>query len=112
MGLLLSGCSKVRHLDQLLTLKDLADEQTRLGHLVEEQDRNFDRMLEEAEAGTLDQYNTKAEFRKEFGVPVFTRIVQGEEEELEIWLYRYAIEYFGAAKVYLTFDPEDYLVEL
>ena len=110
--LLLTGCAKVKHLDQLLTLKGLAEEQTRLNAYVDEQDRNFERMLKEAEAGTLGQYSTKAAFRDAFGEPVFTRSVREEGEERESWLYRYATEYFGAAKVYLTFGPEGDLVNL
>jgi hypothetical protein len=37
--LFLGGCAKVGHIDELLTLKDLANEQDQIGQYVEEQDR-------------------------------------------------------------------------
>jgi len=109
--LLLSGCAKVRHLDQLLTLKDLADEQTRLGKYVEEQDRNFELMLEEAKAGTLDQYSNKRKIQRAFGDPVYARNMKEGDQELESWLYRYATKYFDVEKIYLYFDLDGNLVK-
>ncbi len=109
--LLCCGCSKVRHLDQLLTLKDLADEQAQLGQFVEEQDRNFELMLEEAKAGTLELYSNKGKVQQTFGDPVYARNVTEEDQELESWLYRYATQYFGAQKVYLYFDLDGNLVK-
>ena len=109
--LLLCGCSKVRHLDQLLTLKDLANEQTQLGQYVEGQDRNFELMLEEVKAGTLELYSNKRKIQRAFGDPVYTRNVVEDDQELESWLYRYATQYFGAEKVYLYFDLDGNLVK-
>lgn len=109
--LILGGCAKVRHLDQLLTLKDLADEQTRINEYVDEQDRNFERMLKEAKAGTLDQYSNKRKVQRAFGDPVYARIVTKDTRELESWLYRYAAQYFGTDKIYLYFDLDGNLVE-
>jgi hypothetical protein len=106
----ISGCAKVSHMDQLLTLKGLADEQTKLNQYVEEQDQNFERMLAEAKAGTLEEYGNKKKIRRAFGEPVFARSVTGGDQELETWLYRYATRYFGADKVYLYFDPDGNLV--
>ena len=103
---LASGCSKVSHLDQLLTLKDLAEEQEAANQYIEKQDRNFDLMLKEAKAGTLDQYSNKREIRQAFGDPVFARdFVEGDEVG-EFWLYRYVTQYFGAEKIYLYFDND------
>ena len=109
--LLLSGCAKVRHLDQLLTLKDLANEQTLLNAYVEEQDKNFKLMLEEAESGTLDEYSNKRKVQRTFGDPVYARDVKEDGQELESWLYRYATEYFGGEKIYLYFDLDGNLVK-
>lgn len=109
--LLLSGCSKVSHLDQLLTLKDLADEQEELNKYIDQQDKNFDRMLEEVKAGTLDQYSNKQKILRTFGEPVFARDVIEEGHGLESWLYRYTTQYFGTEKVYLYFDSEGNLVK-
>lgn len=106
----LGGCAKVSHMDQLLTLKGVADEQTRIKKFVDEQDRRFDKMVEEAKAGTLDQYINKREFMRTFGKPVFVTMVKEEDRELEAWLYRHATEYFHADKIYLYFDADGNLV--
>jgi hypothetical protein len=107
---LAAGCAKVSHLDQLLTLKDLADEQTKLNQYTEERDRSFDRMLKEVKAGTLAQYANKRKVLRTFGEPIFAREIVEGDQTLETWLYRYATKYFGAEKVYLYFDPEGNLV--
>ena len=107
----MSGCAKARHLDQLLTLKNLADEQDQMKEYVQEQDQNFERMLEEARAGTLDQYSNKRKIQRTFGDPVYVRNVTKDDQELESWLYRYATKYFGAEKIYLYFDFDGNLVE-
>ncbi len=109
--LLLCGCSKVRHLDQLLTLKDLENEQTQLGQYVEGQNRNFELMLEEVKDGTLELYSNKRKIQLAFGDPVYARSVVEDDQELESWLYRYATQYFGAEKVYLYFDLDGNLVK-
>lgn len=112
MGLMvLSGCAKIKHLDQLLTLKSLADEQTRMGEYVKEQDQKFDLMLEEMKAGTLDQYLTKRKIVRTFGDPIYARNVHKDDVELEVLLYRYAAEFFGTEKIYLYFDSDENLVK-
>ena len=108
---LLTGCAKLKHLDQLLTLKGLADEQAALAEYVDERDQQFESMLKEAKAGTLDQYRTKKEFRRIFGEPVYARTKQEGDQALEIWLYRYAAEFFGSEKIYLYFDPDGNLLK-
>lgn len=106
----ISGCAKVSHMDQLLTLKGMADEQAGLNRYVEEQNANFDRLLAEVKAGTLEQYGNKREIRRIFGEPIFARSDAESEQKTETWLYRYATQYFGADKVYLYFDSDGVLV--
>ena len=110
LALLLTGCAKVSHLDQLLTLKDLAGEQAAINRDIKKQDANFDRMREEAKAGTLERYSSKRKILKEFGEPVYTRAVEQDGGQIEAWLYRHATEYFGTDKVYLYFDVQGKLV--
>ena len=106
----LSGCTKVSHMDQLLTLKGVADEQMRIKKFVDEQDRKFDKMVEEAKAGTLDQHMSKRKFVRAFGEPVYVTMVREDDRELESWLYRHATAYFHADKIYLYFDADGNLV--
>ena len=109
--LFLGGCAKVGHIDELLTLKDLANEQDQIGQYVEEQDRNFELMLKEAKAGTLDDYSNKRNIQRAFGEPVYARNVAQDNQEIESWLYRYATKYFGVEKIYLYFDLDGNLVK-
>jgi len=71
--IVLGGCAKVSHLDQLLTLKGLADEQVEMGKEIEEQDRKFELMLEEMKAGTLDEYANKRKIERTFGGPIYVK---------------------------------------
>jgi len=109
--LVFSGCAKVQHLDQLLTLKGLADEQVKMGQYIEEQDQRFELMLSEVRAGTLDQYLNKRKIVKAFGNPIHVKHVNKNDQELESWLYRYSTQFFDSEKIYLYFDPDDNLVE-
>lgn len=109
--LVFCGCAKVKHLDQLLTLKGLADEQVAMNQYIEKQDQIFELMLEEAKAGTLDQYLNKRRILRAFGDPIFVKHVKGDGQELESWLYRYSTEFFNSEKIYLYFDPDGNLVK-
>jgi len=109
--IVLSGCAKVQHLDQLLTLKSLADEQVVMSQYVEEQDQKFELMIEEIEAGTLNQYLNKKKILRTFGDPIYVKHVHKNDQELESWLYRYSTQFFDSEKIYLYFDPDDNLVE-
>ena len=111
LAMVFGGCAKVQHLDQLLTLKGLADEQAMLGRYVEAQDQKFELMIEEVKAGTLDQYLNKRKILKVFGDPIYIKHVSKNDQELESWLYRYSTEFFDSEKIYLYFDSDDNLVE-
>jgi len=97
-------------MDQLLTLKNLADEQGQLNDYIKEQDQKFERLVDEIRMGQLDHYADKSEIVKVFGDPIYVRTVVKNGQELESWLYRYSTEFFGAEKVYLYFDRSGELV--
>ena len=107
----MGGCAKVSHLDQLLTLKGLADEQAQMSLDAQEQDKKFDLMLAEKKAGTLDQYLTKGKILRTFGEPIYVTRADRDNQEVEKWLYRYTAEFFGSEKIYLYFDSEENLIE-
>jgi len=106
-----SGCAKATHLDQLLTLKGLADEQDKMGRYVEKQDQKFELMINEFQAGTLDQYLNKKKIVRTFGDPIHVKRVNKNDQQLESWLYRYSTQFFDSEKIYLYFDPDNNLVE-
>ena len=109
--LVFSGCAKAKHLDQLLTLKGLADEQAKMNQYVEKQDQKFELMLSEVQAGTLELYLNKRKIVRAFGNPIHVKHVNKNDQELESWLYRYSTKFFDSEKIYLYFDPDDNLVE-
>ena len=100
----LSGCAKLRHLNELLTLKDYSEEQASIDGQVKLQDEKFDRLLEAVRSGKIDAYKEEKEILDNFGEPVLKREEKGEEEILSEWLYRYQVKYFDTDKVYLYFD--------
>ncbi len=100
----LSGCAKLQHLDQLLTLKGLSDEQTQMGKEIERQDARFERLVAAVEEGSISKYKDQKSVARQFGPPIFTEKVQEDGRPFEIWVYRYAARFFGSPKVYLYWD--------
>jgi outer membrane murein-binding lipoprotein Lpp len=109
-ALFLTGCARLQHLDQLLTLKDLSGEQDSLGRHVEEQDARFDALLRAVEDKTIGQYTDERKILKDFGEPVYREETTRGNQQLNRWAYRYATQFFGSPKVYLYLDPGGRLV--
>ena len=109
--LTLAGCAKLSHLDQLLTLKDLSDEQDRLAVFVEEQDKRFEKLLAAYADKTIEQYQDQKSILKAFGEPVWRRSIQNDQQPLEQWLYRYSTQFFDSPKVYFYFDEKGKVVK-
>ena len=101
---LLAGCSKLEHLQELLTLKDLSDEREQQDLYVQKHDEDFERLVKAAKDNAIEQYKTKKNFLKTFGKPLVTEQVSLDGESLEKWLYLYTTRSFGSPKVYLYFD--------
>lgn len=107
----LTGCAKLQHLDQLLTLKDLSEEQDKLGRHIEQQDQKFELLVQAVKANQLERYPGKRHILKRFGEPVYSRPIERNGQALELWLYRYSTQFFDSEKVYLYFDSSDRLVD-
>lgn len=107
----LTGCSKVSHIDQLLTLKGLADEQVEMNKYVAEQDQKFEQMLKEYKAGTLGTYLSKGKIVRTFGEPIYKKNIFDGNQSFERWLYRYETRFFGSEKIYMYFDADENVVK-
>ena len=107
---LLSGCAKLEHLNELLTLQAFSDEKDAQHEYIEKQNAKFEQLLEMARSDSFKQSMDKRRVLKKFGDPIFTKDVSIEGVELEEWLYRYPIEPFGSPKVYLYFNNNDELI--
>ncbi len=106
-----AGCTKVKHLDQLMTLKGLADSHKDMAEYVDKKDQLFVLLKEKIESNELETGRLKKSILKEFGDPILKRSVYDQEFIRELWLYRYQTRYFEASKVYLYFDDQNKLLD-
>ena len=103
----MGGCAKVAHMQELLTLKALSDNQTQQAKYIEQQDKKFEKLLETLKAGQLQKYSNQKAILSAFGEPIFKETTKDSSQK---WLYRYAAELFGSEKVYLYFDADGQLI--
>ena len=104
-----SGCAKLAHMQELLTLKAYSDEQEQQTKYVKEQDAKFEKLLTVVKSGDIENYFTQGQIIKAFGEPVFRREAERDGALAQVWLYRYTIRFFDSDKVYLYFDGENKL---
>lgn len=105
-----TGCSQ-----PVRTLKALGDEQGAQAHYVKSQERLFDRLLEDIKSGNLREGAKHQRILERYGYPVLTLPPTPEQEQkgvVAVALYRPAVKFFGAAKIYLGFNKEDFLCEI
>ena len=98
------GCAKLEHLEELLTLKDLSDNQAEQVRYVQDQDKKFEALLLAIKDSQINQYRTKKDFLKFFGEPILKKPIIREGKSLDEWLYRYTKKFIGSEKVYVYFD--------
>jgi len=103
-----SGCAKLAHLDELLTLKGLSDNQDMQVRYVEKQDKKFEQLADAVKNNQMDGFPDKKAILRAFGEPIFAK---QSEEKSEVWLYRYTTKLFGSQKIYLYFDASGKLIE-
>ncbi len=109
-----AGCGfvkKMQHLPQLLTLKRHSEEQAEISQEVVEQNQRFDRLAASIKDGSFEKYTGAVDVRRDFGSPVFSRVVERDSRPVEEWLYRYATEFKDTDKVYLYFDFKGALLD-
>ncbi len=106
-----SGCAKIAHLPQLLTLKAASDNKVLQQKQYDQENENFQKILEAVQANTMEQYPTQKDIQETFGDPVFTRpITEDNGDVVEQWLYRHSTKFFSPEKVYLYFDRNKNLI--
>ena len=105
-----TGCAKLQHLDQLLTLKAVSDEQAQMGKEIKRQDAKFERLVAAVKEGSISQYKDQKSVTAQFGPPIFTEKTEEGDRPLEVWVYRYAAQFFDSPKVYLYWDQSGNLI--
>lgn len=111
ISILLSGCAKFSHLDELLTLKAMSEDGDAQAKYVAEQDAKFEALVKEVREGTLKKGLTQKEAWKIYGDPIARRPMVKNGEDVEQWLRRYCVRRFDSDKVYLYFDKDQKLVD-
>lgn len=106
----LGGCSAVSHMEQLLTLKGVSDEQQSIGEYVQEKNAHFQKLLETVCSGKTSFYSTQHQILTEFGEPVSRLPLAKGSVASESWLYHQQTQYFEKPKVTLNFDEVGNLV--
>ena len=106
------GCTKVKHLPQLLTLKAYSGEQESIENYVHTQDDLFAQMLADINSGDIKLFTTKEEFLGRYGDPIYEKEEQHDGVFVRKLLYRNQKEFFGSEKVYLYFDEQGRLLNL
>lgn len=103
----LSGCAKIQHLDQLLTLKAMGEEGERLDKYVKVQDEKFKILVSDFENNRLAKGLPKKSVIKKYGDPIYEKPEVYQGREGNALLYRNAInKHFDSAKMYLYFDTD------
>ena len=111
LSIVLSGCSILGHLDELLTLKGVGDEQAAMDKEVQRQNKKFALLVDATQKESfLKDYPTQDQIKRRFGEPIFSRPQIKDGKDLELWLYRKATQYFDGDKIYLYFDGTGQLV--
>ncbi|MBD3245855.1 MAG: hypothetical protein GF333_02470 [Candidatus Omnitrophica bacterium] len=110
-SVILSGCTVIERMDQLLTLKRVADSQKKIHRYLKRQERYFDRIVRDVRRGALETGVSREEITGRYGEPVL-RDDSDDPAVSEILLYRHPTEYFASARVYLSFDQSGTLAEI
>ena len=106
-----TGCSKLAHLDQLLTLKAMGQNKDEQAKFVKQQDQNFEAVLQAYRENRLSQYPDAKGIQKAFGAPIYVSEEIKDGVPRIKWLYRYSVKMASSDKVYLYFSTDGKLLE-
>ena len=109
--LVLPGCAKLAHLDQLLTIQSYSDNNAEKERFVKEADQHFEALVHEVKAGRLSRTMRQEAIRNTYGPPVYEQLTVGGGPVRTLWMYRPQFDYTGAEKVYLYFDEQGTLLK-
>jgi hypothetical protein len=108
---LLCGCAKLAHLDELLTLKSVSDNQRQIQIYLDKQEKGFNKLKEDIKNNRLKQGQFKRSIINKYSEPVLTEKPAPEDVGVkEILLYRHPTNYFKSERIYLYFDESSRLL--
>jgi hypothetical protein len=103
---LAAGCA---NMDKMLALKSLGNSQKQMQGYVKKQDALFKKLVRNLTKGRLKPRTLKSRIVTTYGEPIieFKNYHNADEE---VFLYRYARDYFNSDKVYLYFNKSEELI--
>ena len=108
---MLCGCAKLAHLNELLTLKSVSDNQRQIQIYLEKQEKGFTKLKDDIKNNRLKQGQFKRSIISKYSEPVLIEKPEPENAGIkEILLYRHPTNYFKSDRVYLYFDESGRLV--
>jgi len=109
MVIISAGCAAIKHANELLTLKAVADDQAHFDNVVQEYDENFKLLIEAVEQGTIKDYPDKRSILENFGEPINVNTKEINGQETVFWYYRQSVKFFDSQEVYLYFNDSGHL---
>ena len=109
--LAVSGCAKLSHLRELLTLKSYSQGQDELAQYVDQRDAQFEQLAAAVQQGGL-RGATQQDIHSRFGPPVYQGAAPSGQSWQEEWMYRRQAPFAASAKVYLHFDANQRVVDV
>lgn len=109
--ILLCGCAKITHLNELLTLKRASDNRAQIESYLAKQERGFNTLSDDIKNNRLKQGQLKRYIIANYSDPVLTKEPGPENPGIkDILLYRHPTNYFNSDRIYLYFDNANRLV--
>ena len=99
--ILVSGCATMEHLDELLTLKNVSDNQKDMDIYLKKQIKGFKKLLDDIKNDRLRKGESKNYIISTYYDPILTKQVGELKDIREVLLYRHPTEYFNSDRVYL-----------
>ena len=109
-----AGCFQLQmlpYMDQALVLQEFGAEKDRQQKYVTNANAAFDKLLAEAQSGTIKNYKTQDDIIKAFGPPVLSKDVMVNSQLFKRNMYCHAIVSKAKQKVYLFFDAQGNLTQ-
>ncbi len=108
---LMCGCETMSHMDELLTLKSVADNQREMDIYLKKQEKGFKKLLDDIKNDKLRKGESKNYIISTYFEPVLTKKSGDLKDIREVLLYRHPTEYFKSERVYLYIDNKDRLAD-
>lgn len=105
----LIGCG-LKHVDELLVLKQYGDEADALDELVDVYEAQFEVLRDDVDQGKLPVGTDQSSIRERYGEPTYVQPSERPQEASVMWMYRRPVHYFESDQILLYFNREGKLV--